>query len=188
MGLVLSDANSTPDVALTAYVLGFAGWLIGGLGTAHDLRRRFDSDPTVTVLCLTGWGVGSLPAVLFGLEWLHTWNGGYWGPIVGVALGGAIGGALTLPVRSLPDASPARLLWLVVRGAVGWGAAFLALQTVSFYIGYILTEMTVDPLVAIIGHGWSKVPGMVVPAAFCGHIAARSVRRWIEPPRVGTAL
>jgi hypothetical protein len=143
VGLVLSDVSSSLNRGLAAaYVLGSAGWASGGL-----------------------------VAVVVGLRWSEEWHAGFMGPIVAGALGGAIGGALTLPMHSL--SSPATVLRRSLSGAVRWGAAFLVLKVLAFYVGYILVEMTVDPLVSIVGHTAAKILGWAVPAGLGGFIAAR---------------
>jgi hypothetical protein len=68
-------------------------------------------------------------------------------------------------------------------GAVCWGAGFLVFSFVSFYAGYILTQVTVDALVPIVGHALAKVPGWAVPAALCGVAAARMGSRSLQPVR-----
>jgi len=53
------------------------------------------------------------------------------------------------------------------------GAAFLVFQVLAFYVGYILVEMMVDPLVPMVGHIAAKIPGWAVPASLGGLLAAR---------------
>ena len=93
MGFVISDVYSSPNRGLTAaYLLGFCGWAVGAVGTVRYVRQQSHSTVSVIVLAATGWAIGASVAVGVGLEWLHEWNAGYWGPIMGTATGGAIGG------------------------------------------------------------------------------------------------
>jgi hypothetical protein len=151
---------------LAAYSFGIAGWIIGAAGTIRYLRRC-GSTPSVVVFCAAGWSAGALVAVLLGQAWLADWRLGYWGPIVSAALGGSVGGAFTLHVES-ESAVSQRL-----QSALRWGASFLFFQAVAFYVGYILLQMTIDPLVPIVGHVTAGVVGWAVPAGFGGFFAAR---------------
>lgn len=172
MGQVISDVFSSPNRGLTAfYVLGFAGWATGAAGTIRYVRNRFGADVKVTALSAAGWGFGALAAVVLGLFWMETWNVGFLGSIAGPALGGAIGGALTLPMRSL--SSPAAILRASVRGALSWGAAFLVFQFLAFYTGYFLMQMTIVPLLPILGPVWATFPGWAFPAGAGGFLAAQ---------------
>ena len=94
---------------------------------------------------------------------------------VDVALGGAIGGALTLPMRSL--SSPATLVRASVRGTFSRGAAFLVFQILAFYTGYILIMLAANPLESIVGLAWAYFPGMALPAGVGGFLAARLASR-----------
>ena len=171
MGMVISDVYSSPNRGLIAYyVLGVTGWIIGVVGTIRYMRHMFGVDVHMIALSVTGWGVGALVAMVLGLFWMETWNLGFLGSPVGVALGGAIGGALMLPMRSL--SSPVTNVGASVRGAFSWGAAFLVFQILAFYAGYILMLLTFTPLASIVGWVWSTVPGWALPAGVCGFIAA----------------
>jgi hypothetical protein len=109
--------------------------------------------------------------VIVGLVWLQEWDAGYWGPIVGAAVGGAVGGGFTRPIRA---GSGEITIWRSsVAAALSWGSAFLVFQVFAFYVGYILVQVTVDPLVPIVGHIAAKIPGWVVPAALGGWAATR---------------
>lgn len=179
MGQTISDVYSLPNRGLTAlYVLGFAGWAIGATGTIRYVRHRFGADVYVIALSVAGWGVGSLVAVVLGLFWMQTWNMGFLAMIVSPALGGALGGALTLPMRSL--SSPATIVRASVRGAFSWGAAFVVFQFLAFYAGYILMQMTVNQLVPIAGAALATVPGWALPAGvgglLAGWLASRSLQ------------
>jgi hypothetical protein len=134
VGLVISDVYSTPNRGLiAAYLLGLLGWAVGGAGTIRYVRRRFGGDGYVVALSAAGWGVGALLAVVLGLVWQDEWSPGFWGPILGAAIGGSIGGALTIPSRSL--SSHPGVLRSSLSGAIRWGAAFLAFQVLAFYAG-----------------------------------------------------
>ena len=111
--------------------------------------------------------------------WLAEWNRGYWGPILSAALGGTVGGAFTLPLRSL--SSPTTAVRLGLQSAFAWGASFLLFQVLGFYAGYILLQMTIDPLVPIVGHPFAGVAGWAVPAGLGGFLAARSASRHPQP-------
>jgi hypothetical protein len=172
VGMSISDVYSSPNRGLAAFLmLGFAGWAIGAAGTIRYVRLRFGADIPVIVLSVAGWVVGALVAVVLGLLWMETWNLGYLGLPVGAALGGAIGGTLTLPVQSL--ASRVSLVRQSLRGALIWGASFLVFQVLAFYAGYLLVLMTAVPLASIIGWGWATVPGWALAAGVCGFLAAR---------------
>lgn len=180
IGMVISGVYSSPDSGLTtAYVLGFAGWAIGAAVTIRYLRQQFGSNVYLTGLSIAGWAVGAFVAVVIGLSWLHTWNAGFWGPIVGTAIGGAIGGGFTLPFRSPFSATAiaGRILW----GAISWGAMFLIFQTLAFYAGYILSALTVNQLVPLLGNTWASVPGWAVPLGLAGLHAAMLASRTIRP-------
>ncbi len=179
LGQAISDVYSSPNRGLIGfYVLGFAGWAIGAAVTIDYVRRQFEANGYVIALSVAGWGIGALVAVMLGLFWMETWNLGFLGLPVAAALGGTIGGALTLPVRSL--SSPATLVRASVRGAFSWGATFLIFQVLALYAGYILVQMTVNPLVPIIGNIWAKVPGWALPTGLGGlhaaWLASRSLR------------
>lgn len=182
IGLTVSDAYSSPNRGLAAaYGLGFAGWAFGAAVTVRLICQRSRADVYVMALSIAGWSVGTLVAVVVGLAWLFEWDLGFFGPIVAAALGGAIGGGLTLPVRSL--SSPTAILRLGVWNAACWGAAFLGFQLLAFYTGYILVQLTVNPLVPIVGHGWAKVPGWALPAGLGGLLAGLLATRssqWME--------
>ena len=171
-GFVISDVYSRPNRGLTAaYLLGFSGWAVGAASTIRYVRQRVGADVQVVALSVAGWGVGAFVAVVFGLKWLEEWSPGFLGPVVAAAIGGVIGGALTLPNPSL--SAPATMLRTSLSGAIRWGAAFLALKFLAFYAGYILVEMTVDPLVPMVGHIAAKIPGWAFPASLGGFLAAR---------------
>lgn len=166
-GQALSDVFSNPNRGLTAYyVLGFVGWAIGAAGTIQFIRQRFGADGNVTALSAAGWGLGALTALVFGLTWMQTWNLGFLGSPVAAALGGTIGGALTLPLRSLP--APARIVRACLWGALSWGGAFLVFQILAFYAGYILVVLTAARLAPFIGYAWAIVPGWAIPAGLGG--------------------
>jgi hypothetical protein len=173
MGRVISDVYSTPNRGWTAaYVLGFVGWTIGAAGTIDYVRRQYAMSGYLLALSIAGWSIGAFTALVLGFSWMFMWNGGYWGPIVAAALGSAIGGGLTLPLRS-----PSSLIPIVVAsllGAVSWGAMFLLFQTLAFYTGYLLSALMVYRLGPIIGYSWwIDLPGWVVPAGICGLLAAQ---------------
>lgn len=178
-GMIISDGYSDPNRGWTAaYVLGFAGWLIGASVTIGYVHRQYGANGYITALRISGWSIEAFVAVVLGYSWLQTWNGGYWGPIVAAALGGAIGGALTLPVRS-----PSSLVTIAGKSllsAFSWGVTFLVFQTLAFYAGYILVQLTVNQLVPVVGNIWAGVPGWAIPAALCGlhaaMLASRSLR------------
>jgi hypothetical protein len=142
MGMAISDVYSNPNNGLTmAYGLGFAGWAIGAAVTIHYVRQQFGKNAYLTGLSIAGWAVGAFVAVVLGLSLMQTWDACFWGPIVGTAIGGAIGGGLTLPLRSPVSAISilGRFLW----GAISWGVMFLIFQTLAYYAGYILVQLTV---------------------------------------------
>jgi|GEM_PF-6589574 len=170
LGLVISDAYSSPNRGLAAaYLLGLAGWGVGAAGTIRYMRQKFGPDTTVIAISAAGWVIGSLVAVFLGLFWGERWDPGILGPIVAAALGGAIGGGLTFPTRSLPSA------WVALRlglwGFVSWGAAFLVFQVLAFYASYILVQLTVNPLVPLAGDIGAKIPGWALPAGLGGLLA-----------------
>lgn len=172
-GMVISDVYSSPNRGwMAAYVLGFAGWAIGAAGTVSFVQRQYGANGYLTALSIAGWAIGAFTALVLGFSWMFMWNGGYWGPIVAAALGGAIGGGLTLPLRS-----PSSLLSLVsasLVGAISWGVMFLIFQTLAFYAGYLLSAVMVYRLGPIIGYNWwIELPGWVVPAGICGLLAAQ---------------
>jgi hypothetical protein len=179
MGMTISDVYSSPNRGLTiAYVMGFAGWAIGAAVTINYMQHQFVTNVYITGLSMAGWTVGALVAVALGLYWLQTWDAGFWGPIVAAAIGGAIGGALTLPIRY-----PSSLATIVRRslwGAFSWGVMFLVFQVLAFYAGYILSALTVNRLVPIVGNIWAEVPGWALPAGLAGlhaaWLASRSLR------------
>ncbi len=180
MGQVILYVYSTNpnDISPVTYVLGFAGWAIGAAGTIRYVRHRFGADAYVIALSVAGWSVGALVAVVLGLFWLQTWNVAFFGPIVGVALGGAIGGALTFPMQSL--SSPATIVRASVRSAFSWGLAFLVFQILAFYAGYILMLITAVPLAPIVGWVWAEVPGWALPAGVGGLLAALLASRSLQ--------
>jgi hypothetical protein len=172
-GMVISDVYSSPNRGWTAaYVLGFAGWTIGAAVTIAYVRRQFGANGYLTALSIAGWAIGAFTALVLGFSWMFMWNGGFWGPIVAAALGGAIGGGFTLPLRS-----PSSLLSLVsasLLGAFSWGVMFLIFQTLAFYAGYLLSALMVYRLGPITGYvWWVELPGWVVPAGICGLLAAQ---------------
>jgi len=179
MGMVISAAYSKPDRGLTtAYVLGLSGWIMGAAVTILFVRKQYAANVFLTGLSIAGWAVGAFVAVILGLSWLHTWDAGFWGPIIGAAIGGAIGGASTLPLRL-----PASIATIVLRslwGALSWGASFLVFQTLAFYAGYILSALTVNSLVPILGDVWAEVPGWTVPAGLAGLHAAMLASRTLR--------
>ncbi len=182
MGTAISGVYSNPNNGLTtAYVLGFAGWIIGAAVTIHYVRQKFGKNVYLTGLSIAGWAVGAFVAVVIGMSWLHTWDAGFWGPIVGTAIGGAIGGGLALPVRSPFSATAivGRFLW----GAISWGALFLIFQTLAFYIDYILTALTVNWLAPLLGDTWATVPGWAVPMGLAGLHAAMLASRSLQIPK-----
>ncbi|OGN97757.1 MAG: hypothetical protein A2Z71_05790 [Chloroflexi bacterium RBG_13_50_21] len=171
MGMVISDVYSSPNRGLIAYyVLGVTGWIIGVVGTIRYMRHMFGVDVHMIALSVTGWGVGALVAMVLGLFWMETWNLGFLGSPVGVALGAAIGGALMLPRGS--QTSFVRIIRVSSVGAFSWGAAFLVFQILAFYVGYFLMLMTYNPLASMVGWVWATVPGWTLPAGFFGFIAA----------------
>ncbi len=170
-GMVISDGYSNPNRGWTAaYVLGFAGWALGAAVTISYIRLQLGKNNYATALSVAGWAVGALVAVVLGLSWLQTWDAGYWGPIMAAAFGGAIGGAFTIPVQSPP--SLAKIVGASLLGALRWGATFLVFQTLAFYAGYIISQLTVNQLVPIVGNIWAEVPGWALPAGVCGLLAA----------------
>jgi hypothetical protein len=180
MGQVLSDVTSRPNRGLTAaYVLGFAGWAIGAGSVLRYLRRRYEADPVVIALSAAGWGAGAFTAVALSLFWADRMNPGFLGLILGPALGGAIGGTLTFPMKEL--SAPGAMMRASLRGALSWGIAFLVFQVVAFYAGYFLMILTVNALVPLLGNIWAKFPGWALPAGVGGFLAAllasRSLRR-----------
>lgn len=176
VGSVISDVSSTPNRGLAAaYMLGLLGWTIGGAGTVRYIRQQFGADAKVVALSAIGWGVGALLAVQLGLAWQQEWNAGFWGPIFGAAIGGTIGGALT--VSSSSFSADRRALYASLSSAFRWGAAFLVFQVLAFYAGYLLMQMTVDPLVPLVGHVAAKIPGWTLPAGAGGFLAARLASR-----------
>jgi hypothetical protein len=182
MGQVLSGVYNLPNRGLTAfYLLGFAGWAIGAAGTLRYMRLRFGAEARVVALSAAGWMAGALSALVLGLFWMSTWNIGFLGPPVAVALGGAIGGGLTLPMRSF--SSPAAIVRASLRGTFNWGLAFLVFQILMFYASYILVQWTVNPLVPILGEVWAEVPGWGLPACLGGFLAALLAMldsRWVH--------
>ncbi len=179
MGLVLSDVYSSPNRGLTAfYVLGFAGWAIGAAFTIHYVRQPMGANVYLTGLSIAGWAAGALVALVLGFSWMQIWNGGFWGLIVAAAIGGAIGAGLTFPLRS--SSSPMSIVGRSLWRAFSWGVLFLVFQTLAFYAGYILSQLTVNQLVPIIGDTWAEVPGWAVPAGLAGlhaaMLASRSLR------------
>jgi len=173
MGQVISGAFNRPNNGLTAfYVLGFAGWAIGAAGTIRYVRSRFGADIHVTALSAAGWCVGALVAVVLWFFWAETaetWQVGFLGPIVAPVLGGVIGGAFTLPMRSLSSA--VAIVRASLLGAFSWGAAFLVFQFLAFYAGYILMLMTAGLLAPTVGWVWAQVPGWALPAGIGGFLA-----------------
>jgi len=174
MGQVISGVYNSPNNGLTAFhVLGFTGWGIGAAGTIRYVRQRFGVDVYVTALSAAGWCIGALVAVALWLFWAdkaETWQIGFLGPIVGPGLGGAIGGAFTLPMRVL--SSPAAIARASLLGALSWGAAFLVFQFLAFYAGYILMLITAGLLAPIVGWVWAQVPWWALPAGVGGFLAA----------------
>ena len=182
---MLSDVYSNPNRGFAAaYVLGFAGWAVGAAGTIRHIRERWHPNIRLVALAVAGWGLGALVATVVGLVWLRYWDLGFIGPILGAALGGGIGGALIAPM-GLPSSLGA-VARASVRGAVIWGGSFLVFQVLAFYAGYVLTQMTVDPLVPIVGHIWAKVPGWAIPAGIGGLLAARCASRLSGPAKPAT--
>jgi hypothetical protein len=172
-GMVISDVYSSPNRGWTAaYLFGFAGWAIGATVTIGYVRRQFGANGYLTALSISGWAIGAFTALVIGFSWMFMWNGGFWGPIVAAALGGAIGSGLTLPLRS-----PSSLLSLVsasLLGAFSWGAMFLIFQTLAFYAGFILSTLLWSRLGPITGYvWWVELPGWVMPAGICGLLAAQ---------------
>jgi hypothetical protein len=182
LGVVLSGVYNSPNRGLTAfYGLGFAGWVIGAAGTIRYVHQRFGADARMIALSAVGWGGGALVAVLLGLFWMFRWDTGFLGPLLAAALGGAIGGAFTLPLRSL--SSPAAMLRMSLRGAFSWGLAFLVFQFLAFYAGYILMQLTINPLLPLLGEVWAGVPGLALPAGVCGFtsaLLALLASKWIQ--------
>jgi uncharacterized membrane protein YjfL (UPF0719 family) len=88
-----------------------------------------------------------------------------------VAFGGAIGGALTLPIQTL--SSPAAMVRLSLRGVLFWGVSFLVFQVLAFYSGYFLMLMTAESLASWFGCDWATIPGWALSAGVCGFLAAR---------------
>src|SRR4030042_481170 len=61
MGTAISGVYSNPNSGLTAaYVLGFAGWIIGAAVTIHYVRQQFGKNVYLTGLSIAGWAVGAL--------------------------------------------------------------------------------------------------------------------------------
>lgn len=180
MGQVVSDLYSRPNRGLTTwYVLGFAGWAIGAVSIIGYVRRRYEANGAVIALSAAGWGAGAFVALVLSLVWAEKMNPPFFAIILGPALGGAIGGALTFPLRSI--SAPGAVVRASLRGALSWGISFLVFQVLAFYAGYILTTVTVNPLVPILGHIWAKFPGWALPAGVGGYLAAllasRSLRK-----------
>lgn len=180
IGTVISDVYSSPNRGWTAaYVLGFAGWVVGAAVTITYVRRQAGANRFLTALSIAGWAVGAFTALVLGYYWMFLWNGGYWGPILAAALGGAIGGSLTLRLRS-----PSSLLSLVsaiLLSVFSWGIMFLIFQTLAFYAGYLLSALMVYRLSPIIGYSWwIELPGWVVPAGICGLLAAQLASRTLR--------
>jgi hypothetical protein len=182
--MVISDVYSIPNRGMTAaYVLGFAGWAVGAAGTIIHLRQNFQATTAVLALAIAGWAIGAWIALPVGFAWLKVWEPGFWGPIVSTAIGGAIGGSMTLPMRSLsPAAVVARNSAL---GALNWGGSFLIFQALAFYAGYILVQLTVNPLLPLLGHEAAKVPGWALPAGLAGLAAGRLASRFLQARGTG---
>jgi len=179
MCYVVADVSSLPNRGLAAiYGLGFAGWTIGAAGTISYVRHRFGADVYVIALSVAGWGVGALVAVVL-------LSVGFQGLIVGAALGGAIGGGLTLPMRS--PSSSATIVRASVRRAFNWGVSFLVFQFLAFYIGYFLLLMAAAPLASIVGWGWAKAAVWALPAGVGGFLAARLASRSLHFTERGAA-
>ena len=178
------DFYSVPNRALAAASLvGLAGWGVGAAGTIHDLRRRFGSTFGTQLLCAIGWALGALVNVAIIATGLEHWNPGFVALIVGPAVGGAIGGAFTLPPATTPSSRlPAGPLRRAAESAVCWGTGFLVFSFVSFYAGYILGQMTIDPLVPILGPAMARTFGWALPAALGGYAAARIGVLSFPPP------
>jgi hypothetical protein len=165
--MVLSDVYSRPNRGMgAAFILGFVGWGLGAAGTIQHLRKRHRPAHTRVILAVIAWIIGASIAVIAGLTWLETFSPGFIGPILSAALGGVIGGSMTVPRSSVRGS---------LNGALRWGTSFLLFQFVAFYAGYFLMQMTVDPLIPILGHVWAKAFGWVLPAAVCGFLAARLI-------------
>lgn len=178
IGQAISDVYSSPNRGLTAYyVLGLAGWIIGAAGTIRFVFRQFKAGASVLALSAAGWTAGSLMAVVWGLSLVERGDAGFWGLIAGPVLGGAIGGALTLPMQSL--ASPGRITRAILRGAFGWGAAFLVVQILAFYTWYMLYMLTADPLSKLFGPIWGAVIAGVLPAGLGGWLAGWAAARLV---------
>ena len=173
MGQMLSGMYNLPNNGETAFtVLGLAGWAIAAAFTIRYLRRHSGADARITALSVVGWSAGTLEAVILWSFWAHTaenWQAGFLGPVLSPTLGGLIGGALTLPLKSL--SSPAAILRASLRGALCWGAGFLIFQSLAFYAGYFLMLMTVAPLAPIVGWVWAEVPGWALTAGVGGFLA-----------------
>ena len=170
LGQAISDVYSSPNRGSTAlYVLGLAGWAVGAAGTLRFLRRRFGADGSVTANSAAGWAAGALVAVVLGTHWLFTWNAGFIGVIAGPALGAVIGGASTLPVRSLPPAGVALRASLL--GMFAWGGVFLLFQTAAFYAWYILYATMGNSLYQSVGPVWALIIVGIIPAGIGGFLA-----------------
>jgi hypothetical protein len=170
LGQAISDVYSSPKRGLTAvYVLGLAGWAIAAAVTIRYVRRQFGADGHVTALSAAGWAAGALVAVVMGTHWLFTWNAGFFGLIAGPALGAVIGGAFTLPMRSLSPAGV--ILRASLLGAFIWGLVFLIFQTVAFYAWYFLFAKTVNSLYRTVGPVWALIIVGIFPAGIGGFLA-----------------
>ena len=176
LGQAISDVYSSPNRGLTAYyILGLAGWIVGAAGTLRFVHRRFNAGALVLALGAAGWIIGALLAVVWGLSLAEKGAAGFWGLIAGPVLGGGIGGALTLPLQSL--APPRKLALALLRGAFGWGAAFLVLQILAFYAWYMLYMLTADPLSNIFGPILGAVIAGLLPAGLGGWLAGWAAAR-----------
>ena len=179
LGMVISDVFSRPSRGMAAYsLLGFAGWAVGAAGTIFFVRRRYEAGSAVLLLSALGWVLGGLAALVLGASWMTQWNVGFLASPVAIAIGGAAGGGLTLPMRII--ASPGAVARNVIRGAIVWGLTFLLFQVLAFYTGYFLMILTVNWLHPMVGDLWAKAPGWALPAGICGFFAGWVVSKMLR--------
>ena len=157
---------------MLGYLVEIGCWAVAIAATSRYLRRAFGADSRVVMRSVVGWSLGWITAMPLASLWMHSSEAGFFAPIVGMGLAGAIGGAMTLPVStlSIPAVTQARIM--AVSG-LGLGGAFLCFAFLGFVAGYILVAALPDEIAGLAVGPWGMILALVAPACAAGFAAAR---------------